>query len=97
MLRCHVIEKSAGGIHEGKVEIGSASEIQEVEVRLILIFKYKNYVDNCFTKLIPHEIALWCCKIGILEICWKTPVSLFVSYERCGLVITVLKFSGCSA
>ena len=36
---------------------------------LILIFKYKSYVDNHFTELIPHEIVLWCCKIGILEVC----------------------------
>ena len=61
---------------------------------LILIFKYKNYVGNRFTKLILHEIALWCCKMGILEVC---RISLFVSYERCGLVITALKFSGSSA
>jgi hypothetical protein len=39
---------------------------------LILIFKYKNYVDNRFTELILHEIALWCCKMGILEVCRKT-------------------------
>ena len=61
---------------------------------LILILKYKNYVDNRFTKLILHEIALWCCKIGVLEVCW---ISLFVIYERCGLVITALKFSSFSA
>jgi hypothetical protein len=61
---------------------------------LTLIFKYKNDVDNRFTKLIPHEIALWCCKMGILEVC---RISLFVLYERCGLVITALKFSSCSA
>jgi hypothetical protein len=42
---------------------------------LILVFKYKNYVDNRFTKLIPHEIELWCCKMGILEVC---RISLFV-------------------
>jgi hypothetical protein len=35
---------------------------------LILIFKYKNCIDNRFSKLTPHEIALWCCKIVILEI-----------------------------
>jgi hypothetical protein len=64
---------------------------------LILIFEYKNYVGNRFTELIPHKIALWYCKMGILEICWKTLISPFVSYERCGLVITALKFSGCGA
>ena len=64
---------------------------------LILIFKYKNYVGNHFTELIPHEIALWCCKMEILEVRWKTLISPFVLYERCGLVITALKFSGCSA
>jgi hypothetical protein len=61
---------------------------------LILTFKYKNYVDNRFTKLIPHEIVLWCCKTGLLEVCWKTMIS---SFECCGLVITALKFSGYSA
>jgi hypothetical protein len=61
---------------------------------LILIFKYKNYVNNRFTKLILHEIALWCCKMGILEVCWISPIVL---YERRGLVITALKFSGFSA
>jgi hypothetical protein len=30
MLRYHVIEKSAGGIHEGKVEIGSEALSQRV-------------------------------------------------------------------
>jgi len=64
---------------------------------LILIFKYKNYAGGRFTKLIPHGIALWCCKMGILEVRWKTLVSPFVLYERCCLVITALKFSGCSA
>jgi hypothetical protein len=64
---------------------------------LILIFKYKNYVNNRFSELIPHDIALWCCKMGILGVCWKTLISPHVSYERCGLVITALKFSGCSA
>jgi len=64
---------------------------------LILIFKHKNYVDNRFTKLMPHEIAQWCCKMGILEVCWKTPISPFVSYERCSLVTAALKFIGCSA
>jgi hypothetical protein len=29
---------------------------------LIQIFKHKNYVNNRFSELIPHEIALWCCK-----------------------------------
>jgi hypothetical protein len=61
---------------------------------LILIFKYKNYVDNRFTKQILHEIALWCCKMGILEVCQIIP---FVLYERCGLVITALKFGSHSA
>jgi len=61
---------------------------------LILIFKYKNYVNNRFTKLMLHEIALCCCKMGILEVCQISP---FVLHERCGLVITTLKFSGCSA
>jgi hypothetical protein len=42
---------------------------------LILIFKYKNYVDNRFTKQILHEIALWCCKMGILEVCQITHLS----------------------
>jgi hypothetical protein len=63
---------------------------------LILIFKY-NYIDNRLSKLIPHEIALWCCKIVILEVCWKTPISPCVTYERCSLVITALKFSSCNA
>jgi hypothetical protein len=45
---------------------------------LILIFKYNNYVDNRFTELIPHAIALWCCKMGILEVCRKTLISPFV-------------------
>jgi len=61
---------------------------------LILIFKYKNYVDNRFAKLILREISLWCCKMGILEVCQIIP---FVLYERCGLVSTALKFSGCGA
>ena len=61
---------------------------------LTLIFKYENYVDNRFTKLILHEITLWCCKMGILEVC---RIGLFVLYERCGLVIIALKFSGCRA
>jgi hypothetical protein len=61
---------------------------------LVLIFKYKNYVGDHFTKLIPHEIVLWCCKMGILEVCQISP---FVLYERCGLVIPALKFSSCSA
>jgi hypothetical protein len=51
---------------------------------LILFFKRKNYVDNRFTNLILHEIALWCCKMGILEVCRISP---FVLHERCGLVI----------
>lgn len=38
-------------------------------------------MNNCFTKLIPHEIALWCCKLLI---------SLYILYERCGLVINAL-------
>jgi hypothetical protein len=45
---------------------------------LILIFKYKNYVNNRFNELIPHEIGLWCCKMGILEVCQKTPISPYV-------------------
>jgi hypothetical protein len=61
---------------------------------LILIFKYKNYVDNRFTKLIQNEIALWYCKMGILEVC---QTSQFVLYERGGLVTIALKFSSCGA
>jgi hypothetical protein len=61
------------------------------------IFKYKNYVSNRFSELILHEIAPWCCKMGILEACWKTPISPYLSFGRCGLAITALKFSGCSA
>jgi len=39
---------------------------------LILIFKYKNYANNRFSKLIPHETAPWCCKMGIPEVYWKS-------------------------
>jgi len=53
---------------------------------LILIFKHKNYVSNRFTELIPHEIALWYCKMEILEVYWKPLTSPFVLYERCGFV-----------
>ena len=60
---------------------------------LILIFKCQNYVNNHFSKLIPHEIALWCYKIGILEICLETSVSLYVPRRGYGLVVTALKFS----
>jgi hypothetical protein len=64
---------------------------------LILSFKYKNYIDNHFSKPTLHEIALWCCKIVILEVCWKTLTSPYVTHERCSLVITALKFSSCKA
>jgi hypothetical protein len=64
---------------------------------LILISKCKNYVNNRFSKLIPHKIALWRCKTGMLEVYWKTLISTYVLYKRCGLVITALKFSGCGA
>jgi hypothetical protein len=37
------------------------------------------------------------CKMRILEVCLKTLISLYVSYKRCRLVTTALKFSGCSA
>jgi len=63
---------------------------------LILIFKYKNYIDNRFSKLTLYEIALWCCKIVIFEACWKT-ISPYVIFERCSLMITALKFSSCNA
>jgi hypothetical protein len=43
---------------------------------LILIFKYKNYVDNRFTNLILYEITLWCCKMGIFEVCRISPFCL---------------------
>jgi hypothetical protein len=46
---------------------------------LILILKYKNYVGNRFTELTPHEINLWCYKMGILEVYRKTLISPFVS------------------
>jgi hypothetical protein len=64
---------------------------------LILIFRYKTYIGNRFNKVTLHEIALWCCKIIILEVCWKTPISLYVTYKRCSLVIVALKFSSCNA
>jgi hypothetical protein len=43
---------------------------------LILIFKYKNYVDNRFTNLILYEITLWCCKMGIFEVRRISPFCL---------------------
>jgi hypothetical protein len=33
----------------------------------------------------------------LLEVSWKTSISPYVLYERCGLVIKALKFSRCSA
>jgi len=47
---------------------------------LILIFKHKSHVDNRFTKLIPHEIAQWCCKMGILEVCWEKHQSAYLPH-----------------
>ena len=35
---------------------------------LILTLKYKNYIDNRFSKLTRYEMAFWCCKIVILEV-----------------------------
>jgi hypothetical protein len=48
-------------------------------------------VNDRFSKLISHEIALWYRKMAILDVCWKTPISQYVPYERRGLVTTALK------